>query len=47
MAQAKSPSNTAPLRPATGAVIIDLTEIRRVRLLRRLWEDHDREGRGL
>ena len=38
----------APLQsPRVSATVIDLTERRRVALLRRLWDQHDGAGRAL
>lgn len=44
---ATKPDTTAPARPASTARIIDLNEARRVALLRRLWAEHDGEGRAI
>lgn len=42
---ATKPDTTAPARAASTARIIDLNKARRVVLLRRLWAEHDGEGR--
>ena len=42
---ATRPNTTTAPRRATPAPVIDLNEARRTALLRRLWAEHDGEGK--
>lgn len=44
MAQAKVVPITAALPIATSAKIIDLSKVRRIKLLRDLWDQHNQDG---
>lgn len=46
MAQAKRIATTAAPRAATRDNVIDMAEARRVALFRRLWANHDMDGRA-
>lgn|GEM_PF-6888355 len=44
MAQAKVVPITAALPVATSAKIVDLAKVRRIKLLRDLWDQHNQDG---